>query len=53
MSLIAMLVALNLEKCENDAFATINMMNMYALIAFIVHLIGALFSLVFLAKEER
>lgn len=53
MSFFAMVFAIGLEKCENDAFSTISMMSVYAAIAFILHLIGAGTSLAFLAEEER
>lgn len=53
MSLIAMICAIGLERCDNNAFNTINMMSTYALVAFILHILGAAFSLAFLAEEER
>lgn len=53
MSFLAMLFAFGLEKCDNDAFSTINMMSTYALIAFFLHALGATLSLFFLAEEER
>lgn len=53
MSFLAMMFAFGLEKCDNDAFSTINMMSKYALLAFLLHALGATISLVFLAEEER
>lgn len=53
MSFIAMLCAIGLEKCDNEAFSTINMMSIYSAIAFMLHLVGAIVSLGFLAEEER